>query len=406
MCWAAPKADDFPAKSSLKSGGRSGKKSSSSAAGGLDLTSFALPRVRPSDVACLTQAPCSVFTVGPAAPDAPGSGAPSPRGKGSKGGGHKAAPPLYPSLSALAAAMPAVVGALPTAAAGSKSSTPRSAKASKSAASGAIRDELLAAVQAKYPPLEDTEGGPSSRPSSAASHSTGGTASVPGSSIRPPSEATGGGGEITPPLMPPPPHGAVHVYTPFTVEALARTQGIVARLAQSAAAAAELDATKATRGKTAFVPEGPLFDFVFPAHVQHPKSAARLFAVGMFGPLDEDSGLLRGGVGGRRVLSDYELHALLDELADEDALAVCVPREHARGLQPEQKAEVLRSVRDIVPELPRVSPSQVSALLRGVPRDAQGRLAFASLQQAIVRARSQRVASLQRMYPALAAARP
>ncbi len=346
------------------------------------------------------------LAVGPSLPaDAPSSAGMSPRGASARSkGGKSAQPPItpFPTPQALEAAMPNILGPLPTAAAGqsSKSSTPRSTKSGKASndSGGTLRDAVLAAVASVYPPIDETQGGSSaaSRPLSASSRLTAGSVHHDHSTTAPPLSDTD--------APPRPPSGAVHVYAPLTADALSRTSALVGRLAQAAAAAAELAATRENRGKTAYVPEGPLFDFVFPAHVQHPKSAARLFAVGMFGPLDEDTGQLRGGVRGRRVLSDYELHALLDELADEDALSVCVPREMARGLQPEQKAEVLRSVRDIVPELPRVSPSQVSALLASVSRDAQGKLAFAELQQAIVRARQQRVAGLQRMYPSLVAA--
>lgn len=407
MCFATPTAQEAPSNSLSKSGARGPKKpSGGKTASGPDLSLFALPRVRPGDVTCLTQGPCAALTITVVEhSEASGSGTASPKAKGGKGAHKPSVPPSWTAAS-LAAALPDIVGPLPAAGPSSSSSSPRSAKSSKSAAGAHadMRSVVSAQVRASHPPQDDDEGG-AFRPASAASRTTGSISGAASQSFTAsPGDAVSTDTPSTPSL-PPPPRGAVHVYAPFTEEALARTQALVARLAQAAAAAAELAATKASRGKTAYIPEGPLFEFLFPAHVQHPKSAARLFAVGMFGPLDEDSGLLRGGVGGRRVLSDYELHALLDELAEEDALAVCVPREHARGLQPEQKAEALRSVRDIVPDLPRVSPSQVSALLAGVPRDDTGRLAFAALQAAIVKARAQRVQSLKKMYPALAAAR-
>ena len=49
-----------------------------------------------------------------------------------------------------------------------------------------------------------------------------------------------------------------------------------------------------------------LITFVFPSSHQHPLAAARLFAFGLYGPLDKNLHI-RTGVKGQRILAEYEL---------------------------------------------------------------------------------------------------
>lgn len=75
---------------------------------------------------------------------------------------------------------------------------------------------------------------------------------------------------------------------------------------------------KARQGK---VKLGELLDFIFPHSLQHPLSTGRLYAFGMFGPLDEN-GKLRAGQNGRRVVSAWEIDTMCLQFEREDILQV------------------------------------------------------------------------------------
>lgn len=64
-----------------------------------------------------------------------------------------------------------------------------------------------------------------------------------------------------------------------------------------------------------------LLNFIFPLNLQHPLSTGRLYAFGMYGPLDED-GNLRAGHNGQRVVSGWELDTMCLQFEREDILQV------------------------------------------------------------------------------------
>lgn len=64
-----------------------------------------------------------------------------------------------------------------------------------------------------------------------------------------------------------------------------------------------------------------LLSFIFPSNLQHPLSTGRLYAFGIYGPLDEE-GNLRAGHKGRRVVSGWELDTMCLQFEREDILQV------------------------------------------------------------------------------------
>lgn len=64
-----------------------------------------------------------------------------------------------------------------------------------------------------------------------------------------------------------------------------------------------------------------LLDFIFPKSLQHPLSTGRLYAFGMYGPLDPD-GKLRSGYNGHRVVSTWEIDTMCLQFEREDILQV------------------------------------------------------------------------------------
>lgn len=64
-----------------------------------------------------------------------------------------------------------------------------------------------------------------------------------------------------------------------------------------------------------------LLDFIFPDALQHPLSTGRLYAFGMYGPLDENA-KLRAGHNGKRVVSAWEIDTMCLQFEREDILQV------------------------------------------------------------------------------------
>ena len=62
-------------------------------------------------------------------------------------------------------------------------------------------------------------------------------------------------------------------------------------------------------------------NFLFPKQYQHPLSSARMIIFGMHGPLDEE-GRLRAGYRGNRVVLDYELEAMCDQVERDDVTSI------------------------------------------------------------------------------------
>lgn len=64
-----------------------------------------------------------------------------------------------------------------------------------------------------------------------------------------------------------------------------------------------------------------LLDFIFPKSLQQPLSTGRLYAFGMYGPLDSNA-RLRAGHNGQRVVSAWEIDTMCLQFEREDILQV------------------------------------------------------------------------------------
>lgn len=76
-----------------------------------------------------------------------------------------------------------------------------------------------------------------------------------------------------------------------------------------------------TRKQDGKVDVKELLEFVFPTALQHPLSTGRLYAFGMYGPLDENT-KLRAGHNGKRVVSAWEIDTMCLQFEREDILQV------------------------------------------------------------------------------------
>lgn len=73
--------------------------------------------------------------------------------------------------------------------------------------------------------------------------------------------------------------------------------------------------------RTCEVDVDELLKFIFPGELQHPLSTGRLYAFGLYGPLDENA-KLRAGCHGRRIVSPWELDTMCLQFEREDILQV------------------------------------------------------------------------------------
>ncbi|RLN72771.1 hypothetical protein BBJ28_00022922 [Nothophytophthora sp. Chile5] len=153
------------------------------------------------------------------------------------------------------------------------------------------------------------------------------------------------------------------------------------------------------RKRSALMALDQLQSFLFPAHVQHPNSAGRLFVFALYGPLDAHS-RLRSGEKGRHVVTDGELATLATYMEREDILAVY----EMCSLSQEEEEEVVRQVDHTLKSFPQYTPRDITALFASLPRDPQGALSFHDMQRVVLKERLRRVLCMkQRLHPALAA---
>jgi len=66
-----------------------------------------------------------------------------------------------------------------------------------------------------------------------------------------------------------------------------------------------------------------VMDFLFDESLEHPLSLGRLYAIALYGPLDDQS-QLRAGIGGSHVLGNWELDEMCMEFEREDILAIFI----------------------------------------------------------------------------------
>ena len=66
-----------------------------------------------------------------------------------------------------------------------------------------------------------------------------------------------------------------------------------------------------------------VMEFVFPIELEHPLSLGRLYAIALYGPLDESS-QLRAGIRGSHIVTQWELDEMCMEFEREDILAIFI----------------------------------------------------------------------------------
>eukprot|EP01052_Picozoa_sp_SAG31_P053287 SAG31_NODE_13584_length_859_cov_1.150000_1_plen_181_part_01 len=119
-----------------------------------------------------------------------------------------------------------------------------------------------------------------------------------------------------------------------------------------------------------------LLEFCIPEGQVHPRTATRLYMIGLYGPL-KDGWLWGGPYNARRKLSEYEIMTMMNAVEREDLLACCAPIV-IKGLPESVKKPYQLSKPDIVkicapcatypdpePKTPRLDPrvAQINAFL-------------------------------------------
>lgn len=74
-----------------------------------------------------------------------------------------------------------------------------------------------------------------------------------------------------------------------------------------------------------------LIQFIFPEILQHPLAAGRLFAFGMYGPLDENNELRTGPKGSHKT-TVWELDAMCKQIEREDLISIYLDDKTPAGL--------------------------------------------------------------------------
>ena len=94
-----------------------------------------------------------------------------------------------------------------------------------------------------------------------------------------------------------------------------------------------------------------LLEFCIPVEQEHPRTATRLYMIGLYGPL-KDGWLWGGPYNNRRKLSTYEIETMMTATEREDLLASCAPVEHGKSSTlpptPEQENEVIKGLPEAV----------------------------------------------------------
>ncbi|CAM9694874.1 unnamed protein product [Heterosigma akashiwo] len=128
--------------------------------------------------------------------------------------------------------------------------------------------------------------------------------------------------------------------------------------------------------------------FLFPPGLQHPLSTGRLFAFGLYGPLDENS-QLRSGHKGQHIVQRFELDAMCQRFEREIILQVYLGSDSFELLSESEVEAVIAQAdrRTKVAKgkagMPQVSREEAAALFADLPRDADGRLSFHDMQRKI-----------------------
>ncbi|CAM9674238.1 unnamed protein product, partial [Scytosiphon promiscuus] len=150
-----------------------------------------------------------------------------------------------------------------------------------------------------------------------------------------------------------------------------------------------------------------LLDFIFPKSLQHPLSTGRLYAFGMYGPLDSDANL-RAGHQGQRVVSTWEIDTMCLQFEKEDILKVYLSGGRPLfALNDAQKQEVIAQADSHLKTAKgrgyrrQVTRAEVVQLLSDLARDLEGLVSFHDAQEVIVGYREKQIARFKVIFPQL-----
>lgn len=145
--------------------------------------------------------------------------------------------------------------------------------------------------------------------------------------------------------------------------------------------------------------------FVFPLNKRHPMSTGRLFAYGLYGPLDAN-GELRSGIKGKHAVNEWELDVMCGQLEREDILTIYVFQGRPLAMLEKAQQDELISEADCRIKartgrclLPQVNRNDVIAILADLVRNSEGLISFHDVQDAIIQYRQARIERLKIMYP-------
>jgi hypothetical protein len=148
-------------------------------------------------------------------------------------------------------------------------------------------------------------------------------------------------------------------------------------------------------------------NFFFPRQYQHPLAAARMIIFGENGPLDE-KGLLRTGFKGNRVVLDYELEAMCDQVEKDDVTSIYLHRQRDLGmLSSAQQLSIITQADAHLKRakgralLPRLTKEELYSIFDDVPRDGNGLMSFHEMQKTIAAWRDFRIRDYKRVFPSL-----
>ena len=148
-------------------------------------------------------------------------------------------------------------------------------------------------------------------------------------------------------------------------------------------------------------------NFCFPSQYQHPLAASRLIIFGNNGPLD-DNGQLRTGYKGNRIVLDYELEAMCDQIEADDVTSIYLHRQRDLGmLSSAQQLSIITQADAHLKNakgralLPRLTKQDIYAIFEDLPRDEFGTLSFHDMQKKIVAWREFRIKDYKRVFPQL-----
>lgn len=145
--------------------------------------------------------------------------------------------------------------------------------------------------------------------------------------------------------------------------------------------------------------------FIFPETLQHAMSTGRLFAFGLYGPLDADA-CLRSGHKGQHVVTRWELDTMCRQFEREDILQVYTLKGQSHSNLSEAQAEELLAQADSRLKVAKgkammrqITREEVDDLFASLERDTKGRLNFHKMQHAIMEYRQDCISRNKVVFP-------